>query len=204
MMMLLKCCTQYVSKFGKVSNGHRTKKVSFHFNLKERQCQRMFKLSYNCAHYTCQQGYAQNPSRQASTICELRIQMYKLDLEKVEEPEIKLPAPIGSQQNQWNSKNNIYFCFTEYSKAFNWVDHGKLWKILKEMRTPDYLTCLLRDLYAGQEPTVRTGRGTTDSFKIGKGVCQGCILSPPLFNIYAESVTQSVQSLSCVQLFATP
>ena len=75
-------------------------------------------------------------------------------------------------------QQNIYFCFTDYAKAFDCVDHNKLWKILKEMEIPDLLTCFLRNLYAGQEATVRTGHGTTDWFQIGKGVCQGCILSP--------------------------
>ena len=83
-------------------------------------------------------------------------------------------------------QKNIYFCFVYYAKAFDCVDHKKLWKILKEMGIPDHLTCLLRNLYAGQEATVRTGHGTTDWFQIGKGVCQGCILSPCLFNLYAE------------------
>ena len=80
----------------------------------------------------------------------------------------------------------MYFCFTDYAKAFDCVDHNKLWKILKEMGIPDHLTCLLRNLYAGQEATVRTGYRTTDRFQIGKGVCQGYILSPCLFNLYAE------------------
>ena len=90
-------------------------------------------------------------------------------------------------------QKNIYFCFTDYTKVFNWVDHNKLWKILKEMGIPDYLTCLLRNLYAGQGATVRTGHGTTDWFKIGKGVCQGCILPPCLFNLYAEYIMQNVR-----------
>ena len=85
-------------------------------------------------------------------------------------------------------QKNIYFCFTDYAKAFDCVDHNKLWKILKEMGIPDHLTCLLRHLYAGQEATVRTGHGTTDWFQIGKGVHQGCILSPCLFNFYAEYI----------------
>ena len=83
-------------------------------------------------------------------------------------------------------QKNICFCFIDYAKAFDCVDHNKLWKILKEMAIPDHLTCLLRNLYAGQEATVRTGHGTTDWFQIGKGVSQGCILSPCLFNLYAE------------------
>ena len=85
-------------------------------------------------------------------------------------------------------QKNIYFCFLDYIKAFDCVDHNKLWKILKEMEIPDHLTCLLRNLYAGQETTVRTGPGTTDWFHIRKGVCQSSILSPCLFNLYAEYI----------------
>ena len=83
-------------------------------------------------------------------------------------------------------QKNIYFCFIDFAKAFDCVDHNKLWKILKELGKADHLTCLLRNLYAGQEATVRTGHETTDWFQIGKGVHQGCILSPCLFNFYAE------------------
>ena len=85
-------------------------------------------------------------------------------------------------------QKNIYFSFIDYAKAFDCVDHNKLWKIMKEMGIPDHLTCLLRNLYAGQEATVRTRHGTTDWFKMGKGVRQGCILSPCLFNLYAEYI----------------
>ena len=88
-------------------------------------------------------------------------------------------------------QKNIYFCFTDYAKVFDCVDHNTLWKILKEMGIPDHLTCLLRNLYAGQEATVRTGHGTTDWFQIGKGVLQGCILSPCLFNLYAEYIMRN-------------
>ena len=88
-------------------------------------------------------------------------------------------------------QKNIYFCFIDYDKAFDCVDHNKLWKILQEMGIPDHLTCLLRNLYAGQEATFRTGHGTTDSFKIEKGVHQGCILSPCLFNLYVEYIKRN-------------
>ena len=88
-------------------------------------------------------------------------------------------------------QKNIYFCFIDYAKAFDCVDHNKLYKILKEMEMPDHLTCLLRNLYAGQEATVTTGHGTTDWLQIGKRVCQGCILSPCLFNIYAEYIMRN-------------
>ena len=87
-------------------------------------------------------------------------------------------------------QKNIYFCFIDYAKAFDSVDHNKLWTILKEMGIPDHLTCLLRNLYAGQEATVRTGHGT-DWFQIGKGVRQGCKLSPCLFNLYAEYIMRN-------------
>ena len=112
--------------------------------------------------------------------------MFKLVLQKAEELEIKLPTSTGSSKKQESSRKSIYFCFIDYAKAFDSVDQDKLWKILKEMGIPDHLTCLLRNLYAGQEATVRTGHGTTDWFQIGKGVRQGCILSPCLFNFYAE------------------
>ena len=88
-------------------------------------------------------------------------------------------------------QKNIYFCFTDYAKGFDCVDHNKRWKILKEVGIPNHLTCLLRKLYAGQEATVRTGHGTTDWFQIGKGEHQGCILSPCLFNFYAEDIMRN-------------
>ena len=113
--------------------------------------------------------------------------MFKLDLEKAEEPEIKLPTSVGPLKKQEFQKN-IYFCLIDYAKAFDCVDHNKLWKILKDMGIPDHLICLLRNLYAGQEATATTGHGTTDWFQIGEGVCQGCILPPCLFNFYAEYI----------------
>ena len=88
-------------------------------------------------------------------------------------------------------QKNIYFCFIDYAKAFDWVDHNKLWKILKEMGIPDHMICLLRNLYASQEATVRTGYGSTDWFQIGKEVHKGCVLSPCLFNLYAEYIMRN-------------
>ena len=110
--------------------------------------------------------------------------MFKLDLEKAEEPEIKLPTYAGSSKNHEFQKN-ICFCFIDYTKASDCVDHNKLWKNLKNMGVPDHLICLLSNLYTCQEATVKTGHGTTDWFQIGKGVCQGGILSPGLFNLHA-------------------
>ena len=115
--------------------------------------------------------------------------MFKLDLEKAEEPEVKLPTSVGSQKSQEFQKN-IYFCFIDYAKAFDCVDHNKRWKILNELGIPDHLTCLLRNLYAGQEATVRARHKTMNWFQIGKGVRQDCISSPCLFNLYAEYIMQ--------------
>ena len=117
--------------------------------------------------------------------------MFKLDLEKTEEPEIKLPTSIQLSKKQESSKKTFYFCFIDYAKAFDSVDHNKLWEILKEKGMLDHLTWFLRNLYAGQDTTVRTGYGTTDSFQIGKEVCQGCILSPCLSNLYAEYIMRN-------------
>src|SRR5574340_676034 len=113
----------------------------------------------------------------------MKFQAFKLDLENGEEPGIKLPTFVGSSKKQENSrKTSTSTVLTMYAKAFACVDHNKLWKILRDMGIPEHLTCLLRNLYAGQKATVRTGHGTTDWFQIGKGVRQGCILSPCLFN----------------------
>ena len=98
--------------------------------------------------------------------------------------------PLNHQKSK-RVPENIYFCFIDYAKAFDCVNHNKLWKILKEMGTPDHLTCLLRNLYVGQEATVKTGHGTTDWFQIGKGEHQGCILSPCLLNLYAEYIMRN-------------
>ena len=117
---------------------------------------------------------------------ELDMTEHNLDLEKAEESEIKLPTSCWIFKKAREFQKNFagfYFCFIDYAKACDCVDHYKLWKILKEMGIPDPLTCLLRNLYAGQEATVKTGHGTTHWFQIGKGVCKGCILSPCLFSL---------------------
>ena len=120
----------------------------------------------------------------------MNFQMFKLVLEKAEEWEIKSPTSSGSSTKQKSSRKT-YFCFIDYAKAFDCVDQNKLWKILKGMGIPDHLTCLLRNLYACQEATVRTGHGNTNWFQTGKGVHQGCILSPCLFNFYAEYIMRN-------------
>ena len=117
--------------------------------------------------------------------------MFKLDLAEEEEPEIKLPISVGSLKKQESSRKTCTSALL--TMPFDFVDHKKLWKILKEMRIPDHLTCLLSNLYTSQEATVRTGHGTTDWFQIGKGVHQGCIISPCLFNFHAEYIMQNAR-----------
>ena len=117
--------------------------------------------------------------------------MFKLVLEKSRGTRDQTANIHWIMEKARKFQKNIYFCFIDYAKAFDCVDHNKLWKILKEMGIPDYLTCLLRNLYAGQEAAIRTGHRTTDWFQIGKGESQGCIWSPCLFNLYAEYIMQN-------------
>ena len=122
----------------------------------------------------------------------MNYQIFKLDLEKSEEPEIQLPTSVGSSKKQENSrKTSISALLTMRKPLTVWITTN--WKILQEMRIPDHLTCLLINLYAGQEATVRTGHGKTDWFQIGKGVRQGCILSPCLFNLYTKYIMQNAR-----------
>ena len=120
----------------------------------------------------------------------MNFQIFKLVLEKAEEPEDKLPTSTGSWKKQESSRKTSISALSTMPKT-DCVDHNKLWKILKEMGIPDHRICLLRNLYEGQEATVRTGHGTTDWFQIGKEVHQGCILSPCLFNLYAEYIIRN-------------
>ena len=167
------------------------KKVSFHSNPKERQCQRMLKQLHNCTHFTCQQGNAQNSSSQGSTVCELKTSRCTSWIQKRQRNQRSNCQHLVDHQKGKEFQKNIYFCLIDYAKAFNCVDLNKMWKILKEMGIPDLLTYLLRNLFAGQEATVRTGHGTTDWFQIGKGVHQGCTLSPCLFNLHAEYIMRN-------------
>ena len=121
----------------------------------------------------------------------MNFQMFKLDIEKAEEPEIKLPMSVGSLKKQETFRKNM--CFIDYAKAFDCVDHNKVWKVLKEIGIPDHLICLLRNLYQGQEATVRTRQGIVEWFQIGKGVHQGCILSPCSFNLHAEYIMRNAR-----------
>ena len=125
-----------------------------------------------------------------SNTCTVNFLMFKLVLEKAEEPEIKLPTSSGSWKKQERSRETSISALLTMPKPLTvWITIN--WKVLKEMGIPDHLTCLLRNLYAGQETTVRTGHRTTDWFQIGKGIRQGCILSPCLFNLYAENIMRN-------------
>ena len=168
-------------------------KVTFHSNLKESNAK-------ECSNYRTIAliSYA---SKVMLKILQARLQQYV----NCELPEVQPVFRKGRGTRDqianicWIIKiarefqKNIYFCFIDYAKAFDWMNHNKLWKIFQEMGIPDHLTCLLRNLYAGQKATVRTGHGTTDWFQIGKGVHQGCILLPCLFNLRAEYIVQNAR-----------
>ena len=125
-------------------------KVSFHSNPKERQCQGMFRLLYNCAHFTCQQDNVQNISSQASAICEVRTSRCTSQIQKRRRKQKSNASIHWITENARELQKNVYFCFVDYVKAFDFVDHSKLWKILKEMGITNHLTCFLRNLFAGQ------------------------------------------------------
>ena len=178
--MLFKCCTQYASKFGKLSSGHSTGQGQFSF-----QSQR--KAMPKNAQTTAQLHSSHTlPSKVMLKILQARLQQYM----NCEFPDVQAGFRKGRGTRDqiasiyWITEKarefqkNIYFCFIDYAKAFDCVDDNKLWKILKEMGISGHLICLLRNLYAGQEATVRTRHGTMDWFQIDKGIFQGCILSP--------------------------
>ena len=175
--MLCKCCTQYASKSGKISSGHRTGKGVFILIPKKgnaKECSNYYTIAL-----------ISHTSKVMLKILQARLQQYVN--RELPDTQARFRKDRGTRDQIANIcwiigksrefQENIYFCFIDYAKAFDCVDHNKLWKI-QEMGIPDHLTCLLRNLYAGQEATVRTGHGMTDWFQIGKGVCQGCILSP--------------------------
>ena len=164
-IMLWKCCTQYASKFGKLSSGHRTGKGQFSFQSQRKAMPKNTQTTsqLHSSHTLVKECWKFSKPGFSNTWT-VNFQMFKLVLEKAEEPEIKLLTFTGSWKKQESSRKNIYFCFIDYAKAFDRVDHNKLWKILQKMGIPDHLICLLRNLYAGQEATVRTGHGTTDWF----------------------------------------
>ena len=175
--MLLKCCTQYASKFGTLSSSHRTGKGRFSFQSQRKSMSKNIQTTIACISHA---------NKVMLKILQARLQQYT----NWELPDVQVAFRKGRGTRdqianiRWviqtvrEFQKNIYFCFIDYAKAFDCVDHNKLWKILKEMGIPDHLTCLLWNLYAGQETTVRIGHGTMNWFRIRKGVHEGCILSP--------------------------
>ena len=149
-MILWKCCTQYASNLGKLSCGHRTGKGQFSFQSQRKAMPKNAQTTTQLHSSHTLAKYCSKFSKPGfSNMWTVNFQMFKLVLEKAEEPEIKLPTSAGSSKKQESSRKNIYFCFIDYAKAFDCVDHNKLWNFLQEMGIPDHLTCLLRNLYAG-------------------------------------------------------
>ena len=180
--MLLKCCTQFDNKFGKLSSGHRIGKDQFSFQTQRKARPKNVQ--------TTTQLHSSHMLAKLK-ILQARIQQYVNH--ELPDVQVGFRKGRGTRGNiRWiiekarEFQKNIYFCFIENTKAFECVDYNKLWKMLQEMGILDHLTCLLQNLYAGQEATVRTSHGTTDWFQYGKGVHQGCILSPYLFNFCGE------------------
>ena len=182
-MMLWKCYTQYASKFGKLKKGHRTGKGKFPFQSQRKAISKNAQITTQL-HSFHTLSNVQNYPNEASTTWTMNFQMFKPDLEKAEEPEINCLHLLDHWKKQESSRKPSTIALLTMQKSLT-VEN------CQELGIPDHLTCLLRNLYAGQEATVRTGHGTADWFQIGKGVCHGCILSPCLLNLYAEYIMQN-------------
>ena len=196
--MLWKYCTQYASKFEKLSSGHRTGKGQFSFPIFPILSIPKKGSAKEWSNYRTI-ALISHSSKVMLNILQARLQQYvdhelpdvQADFRKGRGTRDQIANIHCIIEKARELQKNIYFCFIDYAKALDCEDHNKLWKILKEMGIPDHLTCLLRNLYAGQEATFRTGYGTTDWFQIGKGVHQGYILSRCLFNLYTEYIMRN-------------
>ena len=166
-------------------------KVSLHSNPKEKQCQRMLKVPHSCTHLTHQQSNAKNSPSQASQYVNHELPYVQAGLRKGSGTRDQIAYIRWIIEKTREFQENIYFCFIDYAKALDSVDHNKLWEILQVMEILDHLTCLLRNLDAGLKATVRTGYGKTDWFKIGKVEHQSCILSTCLFNLYTQYIMRN-------------
>ena len=176
-MMLWKCCTQYASKSGKFNSSHRIGKDQFSFQSPRQAIPKKAQTTtqLNSSHTLVKKcPKFSKPSFSNNVNCELPDVQAGFRKGRGTRDQIANIRWIIEKAREF--QKNIHFCFIDYAKAFDSVDHNKLWKILKDMGIPDHLTCLLRNLYAGQEAAVRTGHGKADCFQIGKGVCQGCII----------------------------
>ena len=189
-MMLLKCCTQYASKFGKLSSGHRTGKGQFSFQS-QRKVMPKYVQTTTQLHSSCMLVMLKILQSRLQHYVNRELPDIQAGFRKGRGTRDQIPSIHWIIEKVREFQKNIYFCFIDYTTAFDCVDHNKLWKILKEKGIPDHLTCLLRNQYASQETTAGTRHGTTDWFKIVKGVRQGFILSPCLFNLYAEYIIRN-------------
>ena len=171
------CCTTLLFKGLYCKSGHRTGKGQFSFHPTERQYQRIFKLPHSCTYFTRLQGNAQNSPSRLQQYMNWEIPDVQAGYRKGKGTRDEIANIHWIIEKAREFQKNIYFCIIDYAKAFDYVDHNKLWKTLREMEMPDHLNCLLRSLYTGQEATVRIRNKTMDWFHIGKGVLQGCILS---------------------------
>ena len=189
--MLLKCYTEYVSKFGKLSSGHKDWKRSLFIPIPKKGNAKEGSDYCTIALISPASKIMPKFSKLGfNSLWTENFQMFKLDLEKAEGPEIKLPTcPESSKKQESSRKISTSALLTRPKPLTVWITTN--WRILQEIGIPDHLTCLLRNLYAGQEATVRTRRGITERFQIGKGVCQGCILSLCLLNLYAVYIMQN-------------
>ena len=189
--MLWKCCTQYASKFGKLSSGHRTGEGQFSFQSQRKAMPKNAQTTADLhSSHTLVKKCSKFSKAGFSNTWTVNFLMFKLVLEKAEEPEIKLLTSIGSLKKQESSRKTYISASLTMLKPLTVCITTNCEKFL-EMGIPDHLTSLLKNLYAGQEATVRSGLGTTDWFQIGKGVHQGCVLSPCSFNLYAEYIMRN-------------
>ena len=169
----------------------RLEKVSFHSSPKERQCQRTFKLQHNCTHSHASKIMLKILQARLKQCMNHQLPVIQAKFRKGRGTKDQIANISWITEKAREFQKIIYFCFIDYAKAFHCVNHNKLWKILQEMGIPDHLTCLLRNLYACERATGRPGHGTTDWFQNGKGVHQGSIFSPCLFNLYAQYIMQN-------------
>ena len=191
-MMLWKCCTQYASTFGKLSSGHRTGKGQFSFQSQRKAMPKNVQTTTQLYSSHMLAKWCSNFSKPGfKSTWTMNFQDVQTGFRKGRGTRDQIVKICWTIKKARKFQKNIYFCLIDYTKAFDCVDHNKLWKILQEMGIPDRLTCLLRNLCAGQEAIVITRHGTTDWFLIGKGVGQGCILSLCLFNLYAEYIMRN-------------
>ena len=188
--MLGKCCSQYTSKFGRLSRGHRTGKDQLSLQLQRNAAPKSIQTTAQLQSFHMLAKYAQNSPSQASSVCEPRIsRCLNWTQKRQRNQRLNCQYLLYHRKKPREFQKNIYFYFIDYAKTFDYVDHRKQQKILQEMGIPDKLTFLLKNLYIGQGATYRTRYGITDWFQIGKGVQQGYILSPWLFNLYAQYIT---------------